>query len=224
MSRIRRWGIPAFLLVALVLAMRFLPVGEKVERYTQWIERMGPAGYAVFALTYLVGTLLLFPSGLLAIAAGIAFGVWAIVLVFFSAIIVAVIAFWIGRKLGREKFEKHAATKSRLAKLEDAISEGGVKTVILVRLALLVPFNLSNYLFGVTKTPCLPYVIGTAIGILPGTVIHVYLGHIGQRTLSGQQEVRPAEYILVGVGLLATLVLGIHLKRRMSGRSDSKSK
>ena len=50
------------------------------------------------------------------------------------------------------------------------------------------------------------------------TVIHVYLGHIGQRTLSGQQEVRPDEYLLVGVGLLATLVLGIYLKRRISVR------
>ena len=179
------------------------------------------AGYVGFSVVYVIATLLLFPSGLLTIAAGMAFGLWAILLIFLSALFAALVGFWIGRRIGREWFEQHARTKSRLANLERALSGKGWKVVALVRLALLVPFNLSNYLFGVTSISARAYVFGTALGIIPGTVLHVYLGYIGQRTFVGDQNPGPAEYAIAVIGFGASIILAIYLKRRMGRPSES---
>jgi hypothetical protein len=43
--RFWNWGVLGLLVLAVVLGLRFLPIGEHLERFTAWIERMGPTGY-----------------------------------------------------------------------------------------------------------------------------------------------------------------------------------
>lgn len=47
--------------------------------------------------------------------------------------------------------------------------------IILMRLSLLVPFNLSNYVFGGSAVKVFDFVMGT-MGLLPMVLFFVYIG------------------------------------------------
>jgi uncharacterized membrane protein YdjX (TVP38/TMEM64 family) len=48
--------------------------------------------------------------------------------------------------------------------------------VLLLRLSPLLPFALSNYLYGLTSVDFVPYVLGSWLGMLPGTLVFVMTG------------------------------------------------
>ena len=63
--------------------------------------------------------------------------------------------------------------------MNEAVSKEGWKIVALLRLSPLVPFNLQNYFYGITDIGLLHYVPATFVGIMPGTMLYVYLGAAG---------------------------------------------
>jgi uncharacterized membrane protein YdjX (TVP38/TMEM64 family) len=93
------------------------------------------------------------------------------------------------------------------------IGEQGWKIVLLLRLSPLVPFNLSNYFFGLTKIKFWPYVLASWVGMLPGAVLYVYLGHLGKVTLAGEHERTTQEYIFLGIGPAATIAVTVYLTK-----------
>src|SRR5260370_29111326 len=68
------------------------------------------------------------------------------------------------------------ASTRRFCALDPAVAAGGFKIVLLTRLSPLFPFTLLNYAFGLTKVRFRDYVLASWIGMLPGTVMYVYLG------------------------------------------------
>ena len=59
--------------------------------------------------------------------------------------------------------------------LDRTLENQGLKLVFLMRLSLLVPFNVSNYIFGGSAVKLRDYLIGT-IGVLPIALFFVYIG------------------------------------------------
>ena len=55
------------------------------------------------------------------------------------------------------------------------INKNGRKYAFLLRLSPLVPFNILNYLLGLTSISGSDNLIG-CLGMLPGTIVYVYLG------------------------------------------------
>ncbi|MGI8966548.1 MAG: TVP38/TMEM64 family protein, partial [Limisphaerales bacterium] len=131
----------------------------------------------------------------------------------FSATLGASFSFLIGRYLARDKVEKRAHKNEKLRAIDAAIGEQGWKIVGLLRLSPFIPFNFSNYFFGITKIRFWPYVLASWIGMLPGTLLYVYLGHIGKATFGGGHQRTTQEYVFLGVGLVATIALTIYLTR-----------
>jgi uncharacterized membrane protein YdjX (TVP38/TMEM64 family) len=86
--------------------------------------------------------------------------------------------------------------------------------VALLRLSPVVPFSLSNYLYGVTPVRFLPYVVTSWAAMLPGTLLYVWLGAAGRAAAGGRTEGRrPAEWVLLGAGLVATALVTVLLTR-----------
>ncbi len=142
------------------------------------IAAAGPAAPAVFVLTYAVATLAPVPKNVLSAVAGLLFGLVAgIALVFVAAMLGALTAFGLGRVLGRGAVER--LTGARVARVDRLLSRRGVMAVIGVRLIPVVPFTAINYTAGLTAVHCRDYMIGTAVGIVPGTVAYVTLGTYG---------------------------------------------
>jgi uncharacterized membrane protein YdjX (TVP38/TMEM64 family) len=128
-----------------------------------------------------------------------------------SATCGAALSFLIARYLARGSVERHSRQNEKFKAVDSAIGEHGWKIVGLLRLSPLIPFNLSNYLFGITKVRFCPYVFASWIGMLPGTFLYVYLGHAGKATLSGGHERTPQEYVFIGIGLAATVAVTVYV-------------
>ena len=128
----------------------------------------------------------------------------------------ASLAFWLGRTLARGLVEKRLAGNSRFNALDQAVAAGGFKIVLLTRLSPLFPFTLLNYAFGLTKVRFRDYVLASWIGMLPGTVMYVYLGSTVKEladVAAGKVEGGPARLVLFFVGLAATVVVTVYVTR-----------
>ncbi|MGA7883461.1 MAG: VTT domain-containing protein, partial [Terrimicrobiaceae bacterium] len=87
-------------------------------------------------------------------------------------------------------------------------------------------FNLSNYFYGLTAVKFWPYVLASWIGMLPGTLLYVYLGTAGRAGLqaaSGTDTGRsPLERTFLAVGLGATIAVTIWVTKIARGALHKK--
>ncbi len=140
-----------------------------------FVEAAGPLQAIVFVALYVMLTVLLVPGTIPSLAAGALFGpFWGVLLTLTGATLGAVAAFEIARALGRER------VRARLGRRTDAadrwVRSRGLLGVLSLRLVPVIPFNVLNYAFGLSTVERRNHVIGTAIGIVPGTVAFVALG------------------------------------------------
>ena len=220
---------PRLLLIAtvlggLVLAALGLPLDEAVTTLRTWATDEGTVGMLGFAAAYTLGALLFVPGALLTVVTGGLFGLGrGILLVVVATSCADAIAFLISRYLARDAVERVMAHYPRFGAFDRAITRGGWWVVALLRLSPTIPYSASNYLYGLTGLPFLPYLVTSGIFTLPGICAYVYLGHVGAETIAGEQR-RIAEWTLLLVGfaatVLATLYLAI-LARRELARQDA---
>jgi len=142
----------ALILIALGLSMKFLPVREWLRDFNYWVSQMGVAGIFIFILVYAVATVLLAPGSILTIGAGFAFGLWkGFLAVSAGATLGAALAFLVARFIARDKVEAIAQRNEKFRRIDKAIGRKGAKLIFLLRLSPVIPFNLSNYFYGLTS-------------------------------------------------------------------------
>ena len=173
------------IVIALFLAMKFLPVQEWLGSFNDWVGQMGVAGIFIFIGVYAVATVLLAPGVILTIGAGFAFGLWkGFLAVSAGATLGASLAFLVARFIARDKVEAIAKRSEKFRNIDNAIGKQGAKLVFLLRLSPVIPFNLSNYFYGLTGVKFWPYVLASWIGMMPGTFLYVYIGTAGRAAVS----------------------------------------
>ena len=102
-------------------------------------------------------------------------------------------AFLAGRALGRTWVEQRMGDNLKLQALDEAVNAQSFYIVFLTRFAIVLPFNVLNYAFGLTRVSAVTYVVATALGMLPAVLLYVYLGTLADdfsAILAG--DVRPA--------------------------------
>lgn len=212
-----QWGwIGAGLMVAaMFVCWWLLPVEEWVVLLQNRVARMGVLGAVVFALVYVVAALFFVPGSILTIAAGVVFGLAVGTLVVSAASTgAAALAFLIARYLARDRVVRMARRHENFGAIDRAIREKGWKVVALLRLSPVVPFSLSNYLYGITGVDFWPYLLASWAAMLPGTLLYVYLGAAGRAAVGAGRESRsPWEWALFAAGLAATIVVTVILTR-----------
>lgn len=168
------------------------------------IQDMGPSGLAYFGLIYTVAEILAIPAIPLTASAGYLFGVRdGTLIVLLSASIAASASFFIGKTLLRSYVEGIIEEYPKLKNLDRAISKEGFKIMLLIRIAPIFPFALSNYLYGVTSVKFWPYFWGTLIGFAPGTFAYVYTGVVGKMLTSSDPVSQPWYVYVGGLSLLS---------------------
>ena len=203
----------AGVLAAVLIAWQFLPVSQWLDQFNRWIEQLGPWGYVAYFCIYVVATVCLVPGAPLSIAGGLAFQWWGLPLVLGAAIVGAAFAFLIGRYLARERVRKLAENRPKFRAVDKAVADEGWKVVLLVRLSPVVPFNLQNYFFGSTDIPFWQYLWATAIGIIPGTTLYVYLGAAGTSDTGGTLK-----WTLLAIGLVATVAVTWYVSKKAKAK------
>lgn len=172
----RRVGPIVLVLLVVALAVLAgvadLPDGAELRSL---VEGAGAWAPVVFAGLCAAGTAVFFPKPVLATAAGLLFGVgWGSVLAVVGCTAGAMIAFGVARALGRATVAGWLG--ERLAVVERVFARRGVEATLAVRLLPVVPFTLANYAAGVTAVKAWHFALGTALGLVPSTVLAAVLG------------------------------------------------
>jgi uncharacterized membrane protein YdjX (TVP38/TMEM64 family) len=160
------------------------PLTEFVKYFTAVVDDLGPAGYFAYGLVYCGLEVLSVPAIPLTMTAGVVFGlVPGTAVVSAAATAAATASFLIARYAARERVQAYAAKSPRFAAVDRAIGRDGLRVVTLLRLSPLLPLAASSYLYGLTSVELGPYVLGSWLGMLPGTVAYVAAGSYGRALL-----------------------------------------
>lgn len=216
-KRIKRLS-QAVIVLGILALLRLLPTAQAVESLIVWVEQLGVLAPFAFIGAYFVVTVLMLPASLLSLAAGALFGLATGTLVVAAGATLGMAAtFLIGRYLARPAVERRFARNPRFAAIDRAVGKGGWKIVALLRLSPAVPFNLQNYLYGLTAIRFWPCILASAVSILPGTFMYVYLGYASRASLGaigGSGAGRsPGQWALLIVGLAATIAVTIYVTK-----------
>lgn len=190
---------------AFLVAMRLLPLGEWIASFQAWVREVGPIGYVVYVLVYVVFCVLGIPASPLTIGAGAIFGfVNGSIVVIVGATIGATLSFILARTVMRKRIEGMTSTNAKFRALDRAITREGGRIVFLVRLAPVFPFAYVNFAFGLTGVRLLPYVVATFFGIMPVTLAFVYISATATAAASSDMSSLRL-WINIAGGVLAVL-------------------
>lgn len=180
-------------LIAVAIMFRSLPVTEWLERLTQLNAAYPVAVPVAYVMIATIATVALFPGWISMMIAGLLFGLFpGLPYALLGITAGAFGAFVAGRALGRSWVEKRMGDNLKLQALDEAVDAQSFYIVFLTRFAIVLPFNLLNYAFGLTRVRTTTYVAATALGMLPAVLLYVYLGTLADdfgQILAG--EVRP---------------------------------
>jgi uncharacterized membrane protein YdjX (TVP38/TMEM64 family) len=215
MKRYIKLIIVLLVVVGLSVLAVVLPVKEWIRWFIEWVQHLGPLGVVVFILAYALATVLFLPGWIFTVSAGLIYGIVGGTLVALGgAVIGATLSFLVARYLLRKNVEEFVRKDPKLKAIDQAIGQNGWKIIGLLRLSPLIPFNLSNYFYGITSIPLSAYVLVSAICMIPGTLLYAYLGAIGKAGISGGKGGHSIwQYVLLGVGLVATIAVTILVSR-----------
>ncbi|MFO0764431.1 MAG: TVP38/TMEM64 family protein [Patescibacteria group bacterium] len=162
----------------------------------------GAFGPFIMLAVYAVSTIIPFPTNGFAVIAGALFGPWLGTLIAITGVnLTAWISFGLARYFGRHFIAERE--KGWMKDLDDVLSERGFVPVTLMRL-LFVPSDFVSLGSGLTRMPFKTFVMATAIGTLPGTVLF---------TLFGESIFNPRGRIVLAVSILVIATLVFVLRR-----------
>jgi len=223
----RNKGVPVWLravlillaVIGLITAGALFDLQELVLNLLNYLENLGPLGYVIFFVAYVAACVLFIPGSLLTLGAGAIYGVFAgTILVSVSSTIGATAAFLVGRYLARDWVARKIRGNAKFAAIDNAVGVEGWKIVGLTRLSPVFPFNLLNYAYGLTTVRLRDYILASWIGMLPGTIMYVYLGSLAKSLSSLGADCPDCErtalqWTLYGLGLVATIAVTILITR-----------
>ena len=172
-----RAALLAGAVILLGLAGALLPIAAWIETLLRWTRDLGPWAALALGLVWVPAAVLLVPGSLITLGIGFVLGPgWGVVVVSLGSTLGATVVFLLGRRLGREWVRRRVGRREVLEGVDRAIAEEGLKVVLLLRLSPIVPYNALNYALALTGVSLRDFVLGSWLGMLPGTVLYVGLG------------------------------------------------
>jgi uncharacterized membrane protein YdjX (TVP38/TMEM64 family) len=177
-----RWVVLAVVLVALVVLALTVSLPTPLALRDR-VAALGPWAAVTFLVVHALVTVTPIPRTAFSLSAGVLFGPWVgLALCVVASTISAAGAFALVRRLGGRAVQRLGPGRVRM--LEARMSSRGFLTVLSTRLVPVLPFAPLNYTLGVTTVRWRPYLVGTAIGLVPGTAAAVLLGDAATGSLS----------------------------------------
>jgi uncharacterized membrane protein YdjX (TVP38/TMEM64 family) len=117
------------------------------------------------------------PAFVVTFANGMLFGwAWGALLSWSSAMIGAVLCYWIAKSLGRPVVEKLVGGSKALETWDVFFQRFGIRAILVSRLLPFVSFDIISYGAGLTSIGFWDFVWATGLGQLPATILYSYLG------------------------------------------------
>ncbi|HVA58560.1 MAG TPA: VTT domain-containing protein [Gemmatimonadaceae bacterium] len=206
-----RLGIFVALIAAAGLALRGTAAGMLGDPLGLAARlRSAPGASALFVLVYAVAATLALPATPFTLAGGIVFGfAKGSALNWMAATIGATGSFILARALGADAIRlllgRHAA------RLDTLSSRTGAMAIGRLRLIPLIPFDGLSVASGLARVPTRAFVVGTALGIIPGTLVYTWFAQSLALGISGTSrtawlQVVAASFLLLALSFLPSLV------------------
>jgi uncharacterized membrane protein YdjX (TVP38/TMEM64 family) len=168
------------IIVAVVLVVLLTPLRQylSIDSLKAFVEnaRESPWAPLIYIGLYIIAVIFAVPGFALTIVAGPIFGLWwGTLYVVIASNIGTQITFFISRYAGRDFIARIIKHESFLDKVSKKFEKNDFLVMLYIRLIPLFPFNVINYLCGLTPVRYKSYTIATFVGMLPGTFVYVYL-------------------------------------------------
>src|SRR6202521_826610 len=165
--------------IAILYVAHRIGVGPWLTNALDWIRGLGTLAPVAFIAIYIVACVAFLPGSILTIGAGVIFGVVrGSICVSIAATLGATAAFLVGRYLARDWVSARLEGNAKFKAIDEAVGKEGWKIVLLTRLSPVFPFNLLNYAYGLTSVSLRDYVLASWVGMIPGTILYVYIGSL----------------------------------------------
>ncbi|MGH7905569.1 MAG: TVP38/TMEM64 family protein [Candidatus Binataceae bacterium] len=204
-------------IAAIIIVARHLGAEARVRQLLETVRNLGALAPLAFVGIYILSCVLFLPGVILTVGAGALFGLGlGSIYASIGATLGATAAFLAGRYLARELVAARLDNYPRFKLIDTAVARDGRKIVFLTRLTPVLPFNFLNYAYGLTGVRLGDYVLASWLGMLPGTVMYVYIGSLaGSLARAGGHSAAKdrAEWMLYAVGFAATVAVALYIAR-----------
>jgi uncharacterized membrane protein YdjX (TVP38/TMEM64 family) len=204
-------------LAAIIWAMPTKPLAEGLRH---WSEGLGTGGVVFYLGAFVVFTIFSIPVWPLPFLAGALYGTLGGIAIASTSIAAAgTVTFWISRFLRRTWLRDYLEASPRMRALEKVVERSDWKAVAAIRFSHILTFGMQNYAFGLTQIGYRTFVVTTILATFPGTLLQVYLGHLGFSSVSAWRSEAAPEWQswilrIGGLVVMAAAVLYIgHLWR-----------
>jgi uncharacterized membrane protein YdjX (TVP38/TMEM64 family) len=159
-----------------VVAVALLVFRNGLPDIRQTVVAAGLWAPLLFVLLHGAVTVTPVPRTVFTVAAGVLFGsVAGVLLAVAGTALAATTAFFLVRLVGGRFVERHAHHRA-VAWVRARLDRSGLLAMVSLRLIPAVPFAVMNYASALSGVRFAPYLLGTVLGVLPGTIGIVVLG------------------------------------------------
>ena len=195
---------------------------EWLLQIDHWLISLGFLAYPAFITIYLVATLVGLPAIFLFLVAGSLFGfIPGLILVSFADTLSVAVCYLLGRTVARKKVGEWISQRPHWSEFDRAVAKKGWKIVFLTRLSPIVPSNVLNYGFSLTKIDFWQYLFVSWVAMLPVIALYVYLASVGTNLMSGDND--PRQLIASIIGLITALMAIAYTTKLIHGTLFQKS-
>ncbi len=213
--------VVALIFAGMAALWRFTPLGDLVtaEHVVEWAHDFAGRSWAplVVLVAYTPACFVMFPRPLITLFSVVAFGAWLGFVYAMSGILIAAIAtYYAGRLLDPATVRKLAGTK--LTRVSEVLRQRGLIAVTALRLVPLAPFAVEGLVAGAIRIKLWHLTLGTAIGILPGTLVTTVFGDQLEEALRNPAGIN--YWLLAGVAVV--FIVGMLIVRKWFAKQIAK--
>lgn len=180
----------AFLILLLLFIFTPLKTVFHASLFKNFIKQYEGYVEVLFIAIYTGLTVIGIPGTILTIVGGCLFGLWHGTLIsIISATLGAFFAFLTARYLLQDFAQRKFSKSKQLTRFQTAVLEQPFSCVLTTRLIPISPFNLVNYLFGLTSINWFDYTFATFIGVIPGSFAYSWIGVSGEEAMNGGDRI-----------------------------------
>jgi uncharacterized membrane protein YdjX (TVP38/TMEM64 family) len=223
MPRAPRTVLVVLGLAAVAGGLHWLDLWQRVsvESMRAVVEAWGALGPLVFIAIFVAGFFVPGPEILLVAVGGVLFGPsQGFVYAWVASVVGTAVTFLLVRHIAQAWAQRALRERfPRLRALDDRLERHGVVTVVVLRLLLFLAPPL-NWALGASRVRVRDYVLGTAIGVLPGIGLTVCLAD--RITAAGStSELFDRDIVAPAVVLALLTAIGVRVGRRLLGGSHA---
>lgn len=185
---------------------------DRVERLDAMFKGLGAWAPAVLILIWIGASTMMIPALPIAIAGGLVFGaVWGSVYSTIGANLGAILAFLIGRYAARDMVAGWIEKNKALKKIDEGVKQQGWRMLMITRLVPIFPFNIQNYVYGLTNISLGTYALVTLICMIPGTVAFNFAAGSAREVIlsGGQPEAIKRTLLYLAIAAIAFVLLSL---------------